>query len=342
MSEWVQDHFADSRWLLGLLVVPALLAAYVVLQRRRSAYAVRFTNLDLLADVVERSPRWRRHVPAAFFLAAVLALGVGLARPQGTVRVPRDEATVVLILDVSGSMRSDDVKPTRLQAAQASAQTLVKGLPPRVQVGVIAFSTTVRVLASPTTDRDAVDNAIEGLQAQGGTAMGDALLTAVGLVRPEAQAATDERGPVDGGAVNADPKKRIPATVLLLSDGANTVGQAQPLDAADIANQLDVPVYTVALGTAGGEALVPDPRGQMHLQKVPPDPDTLRAIAERTKAQFFEAPSASQLDAVYKDLGRKVGYRNERRDATHVPLAIGLGLLLVSAVMSLAWSQRLP
>jgi Ca-activated chloride channel family protein len=336
------DHFADPRLLWTLLVVPAVIAAYVFVQRRRPGYAVRFTNLDLLASVVERSPTWKRHIPPALFLAALAVLGVGLARPQGTVRVPRDEATVVLIIDVSGSMRADDVKPTRLQAAQSSAKTLVDSLPPRVQVGLIAFSTTVRVLASPTTDRRQVTLAIESLQAGGGTAMGDALLTGVGLVRPEAQATATPQAPVDGGAVNADPSKRIPATVLLLSDGANTVGQAQPLDAADISAQLDLPIYTVALGTQEGQALIPDGRGGQRLQRVPPDPDTLRAVAERTHAKFFSAPSASQLNEVYKDLGRKVGFRSERRDATHIPLAAGFVLMLLAGGLSLAWSQKLP
>jgi Ca-activated chloride channel family protein len=134
----------------------------------------------------------------------------------------------------------------------------------------------------------------------------------------------------------------VPATVLLLSDGANSLGQTQPLDAADIAAQLEVPVYTVALGTPDGEAVITDQRGQQQVIPVPPDPDTLRSIAERTKASFFDAPSAAQLDAVYQDLGRKVGYRSERRDATHIPLAAGVLLLLVSAGLSLAWSQRLP
>ena len=338
----LSDHFADPRLLWALLLVPAGLVAYVLLQRRRSGYAVRFTNLDLLASVVERSPGWRRHVPPALFLAAVAALGLGLARPQGTVRVPRDEATLVLILDVSGSMRSDDVKPTRLQAAQAAAKTLVEGLPPRIQVALIAFSSTVRVLASPTTDRQQVILGIESLQPNGGTAMGDALLTGVGLVRPEAQATVAKQAPVDGGAVNVDPTKRIPATILLMSDGANTVGQTQPLDAADISAQLDLPINTVALGTQEGQALIPDGRGGQRLQSVPPDPDTLKAIAARTKARFFAAPSASDLNAAYTDLGRKVGFRDERRDATHIPLAIGFVLLLACGGLSLAWSQKLP
>ena len=130
--------------------------------------------------------------------------------------------------------------------------------------------------------------------------------------------------------------------MLLLSDGANTVGQTQPLDAADIAASLEVPVYTVALGTQEGQALIPDGRGGQRLQRVPPDPDTLQAVAQRTGAKSFTAPTAKDLKQVYDDIGRKVGFRDERRDATHVPLAAGLALLVVSAGLSLLWSQKLP
>jgi Ca-activated chloride channel family protein len=339
----LSDRFGDARLLWALLVVPALLAAYVLVQRRRPRDVVRFTNLELLESVVERAPRWRRHVPAALFLAAVLAFTLGLARPQATLKVPREEATVVLVIDVSGSMKADDVKPTRLQAAKDSAEAFVRSLPPSLRVGVVAFSTTVRVLASPTADRDQVKVAIDSLQPGGGTAMGDAILAAVGLVRPQAQAAAQGQAPAnDGGATNLDPKKLVPATVLLLSDGANTVGEAQPLDAADIAKSLGVPVFTVALGTQGGEALIPDGRGGQRLQPVPPDPETLKAVAERTDAASFDAPSAGALKQIYKDLGSKVGYRDERKDATHIPLAIGLVLLLGAAGLSLLWQQRLP
>ena len=337
------ERFGDIRFLWLLLLVPAALTAYVLLQRRRPKDVVRFTNLDLLETVVERSPRWRRHVPAALFLVAMSALLVGLARPQATLRVPREEATIVLVIDVSGSMKADDVKPDRLGAAQESAREFIAALPPRMRVGLIAFSSTVRVLASPTQDREQVRLAIDSLAANGGTAMGDALITGVGLVRPEALAATSgDAPPIDGGGTNTDPAARVPASVLLISDGANTVGQVQPLDAADVANQLQVPIYTVALGTASGQALIPDGRGGNRLQTVPPDPETLQAVAERTGAQFYDAPSASELGRVYDDIGSKVGYREERKDATHWPLGIGVAFLVLAAGLSLAWQQKLP
>ena len=338
------ESFGDVRFLWLLVLVPAFLAAYVLLQRRRPKDVVRFTNLALLESVVERSPRWRRHVPAAVFLLAMTALLGGLARPQATIEVPREEATIVLILDVSGSMRADDVQPDRITAAQASARSFVDGLPLKFRVGLIAFSSNVRVLAPPTQDREQVLTAIDTLSAAGGTAMGDALINGVGLVRPEALAASEdgEVPPMDGGAINPDPKARVPASVLLISDGANTVGQTQPLDAADIANQLQVPVYTVALGTATGQALIPDGRGGSRLQAVPPDPETLQAVAERTGGQFYDAPSADELEKVYDDIGSKIGFRKERKDATHWPLGVGVGLLVIAAGLSLAWQQKLP
>ncbi len=338
------ESFGDARFLWLLVLVPAFLAAYVLLQRRRPKDVVRFTNLALLESVVERSPRWRRHVPAAVFLLAMTALLGGLARPQANINVPREEATIVLILDVSGSMKADDVQPDRITAAQESARSFVDGLPPKFRVGLIAFSSTVRVLAPPTQDRGQVRTAIDTLSAGGGTAMGDALINGVGLVRPEALAASEDGGipPLDGGAINPDPNARVPASVLLISDGANTVGQTQPLDAADIANELQVPIYTVALGTATGQALIPDGRGGSRLQTVPPDPETLQAVAERTGGQFYDAPSAGQLEKVYDDIGSKIGFRKERKDATHWPLGVGVALLVVAAGLSLAWQQKLP
>ncbi len=339
------ERFGDARFLWLLLLVPAGLVAYILLQRRRPKDVVRFTNLALLESVVERGPRWRRHVPAAVFLVAMSALLVGLARPQATIQVPREEATIVLVIDVSGSMKADDVRPDRITAAQESARTFIKALPAKFRVGLIAFSNTVRVLAPPTQDRAQVRLGIDSLAASGGTAMGDALINGVGLVRPEALAAAAQGGQVpsmDGGAINPNPATRIPASVLLISDGANTAGQTQPLDAADVAKQLQVPIYTVALGTPTGQALIPDGKGGTRLQTVPPDPETLQAVAERSGGNFYDAPSAGQLKKVYADIGSKVGFRAERKDATHWPLGVGVAFLVVSAGLSLAWQQKLP
>lgn len=340
----MMKDFAAPAYLWALLLVPVLVGAYLLIQRRRQRYAVRFTNLDLLASVAPSRPGWRRHLPAAVWLLAIAALVVGLARPQASMRVPKDQATVVLVIDVSGSMRSQDVDPTRLGAAQEAATIFVKEVPARFQVGLVAFSSNVRVLASPTEDRQAVRDGLASLTPNGGTALGDAILAAVTLVRPEVTATGDAPGTTTTtpATPSTPAPARRPASILLLSDGAQTVGQNQPLDAADVAKQVGVPVYTVALGTEDGTADIPDNRGRSSSVRVPPDPATLRAVAERTDAKFFAAPTRSQLTSVYKDLGSKIGYTTQRRDATPWLAAVALALLLVGGAMSLLWFNRFP
>jgi Ca-activated chloride channel family protein len=170
--------------LWALLLVPVALAAYVFAQRRRAGYAVRFTNLDLLANVVTRSPGWRRHLPPAFYLLALTALLVSMARPQAITLVPKEQATVMLVMDVSGSMNATDVQPTRMVAAQQSATTFVEELPKKLRVGVVSFASTAQTLTRPTTDRLAVYEAIATLHAEGATAMGDGIERALDVKRP--------------------------------------------------------------------------------------------------------------------------------------------------------------
>ena len=167
--------------LLGLLLVPVLLGLYVWAQRRRSRYAVRFTNLDLLANLAPRRPAWRRHVPPVFYLAAVAALVLGLARPTMVVAVPREDATVLLAMDVSGSMKATDVTPTRLDAAREAARAFIDQLPDGIRVGIVAFASRPVTLVAPTDDRAQLDEAIDGLRALDGTAMGDALMQVLDL-----------------------------------------------------------------------------------------------------------------------------------------------------------------
>lgn len=261
-----------------------------------------------------------RHVVLLLLLLLVLLalgfllVGVGLA----TRRVPRAAATIVLVIDVSGSMKADDVVPGRMTAAKRAAGDFVSALPPKLRVGVVGFSSVPRLLEGPTGDRRAVLAAIDSLVAEGGTAMGDAI--ALGI-----EAATAEG---DGS----------PATVLLLSDGVNTLGHMSPLDAAEEAGRLEVPVYTISFGTDEGHAMIPDGRGGSRRQNVPPDPVTLSNVAALTDGRFYRAPSAEELAEVYHDIGRRVGYRT---DATRWPLAVGAGLLVLSAALSLLWRRQL-
>ena len=293
--------FADPILLLGLLLVPAAIVVYRLIQRRRSRYAVRFTNVDLLGNLVPRTPAWRRHVPPAFYLVAMAALVLALARPSMTVAIPRNEATIILTMDVSGSMMATDVDPTRLSAAQQAASDFIDQLPPTIKVGLVSFSTAPRVLVSPTTDRAQLHTAINDLRARGGTALGDAIATsleAAGLdpnavatnpaaptpsaaADPSASAAPSATPDPSGSAAPGAAEAPVIATVLL-SDGANSTGELEPLPAAELAAALNVPVYTIALGTADGVVTVPDELGQPHTVNVPPDTETLAAIAETT------------------------------------------------------------
>ena len=326
-----------------LLLVPVALAAYLLAQRRRSRYTVRFTNLDLLANVVSAKPGWRRHVPPAFYLLALAALLVSLARPQALALVPKEQATVILVMDVSGSMNATDVEPTRLLSSQRAATAFVEDLPEKFRVGIVSFASTAQTLTRPTTDRVAVYGAIDSLHAEGATAMGDGIERALDVKRPPTP-------PSSGSSARPSPSPpapqggadEAPLVVLLLSDGANTQGRTQPMEAAADAKELGVPVFTIALGTDRGMVDVPDETGNMRRIPVPPDTLTLQRIAETTGARFFAAPSNSDLKEVYRELGSKIGLVKEKQEITVVFAATGLLFLVAGAAMSLVWFSRFP
>jgi Ca-activated chloride channel family protein len=298
--------FLAPALLLGLLLVPLLAALYLWAQRRRSRYAVRFTNLDLLANIAPRRPGWRRHLPVALYLLAVATLAVGLARPTMVVPTPRDDATVILAIDVSGSMKADDVAPTRLAAARAAAQDFFDGLPASVRVGVVAFATRPVTLVTPTVDRAAVRSALDGLRPRDGTAMGDALMQVLDLAEAvqtgDGSASTAGTGDTVPGDKAAAGDSGPAVAAILLSDGANSAGVTTPLEAAQRAASLGVPIHTIALGTAAGKVEVTDENGMPVTLDVPPDTATLRQIAETTGGTAFDAPTADELKVVYDEL----------------------------------------
>ncbi len=344
--------FAEPFLLLGLLLVPLAIAGYLLVQRRRDRYAVRFTNVDLLSNLVPKTARWRRHVPPVFYLGAIAALVFALARPSMVVAVPREEATVILTMDVSGSMEATDVDPTRLAAAQKAADDFVDQLPAKFKVGVVAFSTSARVVAAPTTDRVAVHQAIDGLKAGGGTALGDAIALSLetagvgstvsgagsvgSLPVPQASAA-----PSASGGTGASDGQPLVATVLL-SDGKNSTGNVEPDAAAQQAAAAGVPIYTISLGTADGEVTVPDQNGQMHTLQVPPDSQTLTSIAQTTGGKSFEAPTSQDLAQIYENLGSKVGYTQQEQEVTQWFAAAGLLFVLAGAGLAALWFNRFP
>ena len=322
--------FLAPQHLWSLLAVAALATAYVVLQRRRRHYAVRFTNVELLRSVAPKRPGWRRHVPAAAVALACTALIGALARPVREERVPRDEAVIALVVDVSASMTATDVEPSRLEAAVVAAKDFVADVPEGFHVGLVSYHQLVRVVAAPTTDHAAVIAGLDRLTPGPGTATGDGLLAALESVA----AALDDTTATDGSD-GSDGEDRAPAaTIVLLSDGMATVGTPVEAAAAAAAEQ-GVPVTTIAYGTEAGTVQV-----QGTDIPVPADPVSMSAIAERTGGSFFTAASSDELAEVYDDIQARVGYVVEEREILRSFLAAGLVLLLLAVAASMLWNGR--
>ena len=314
--------FAEPLVLLGLLALPLLVAMYLRNERRRRIAASAFSAPAMLPSVAPERPRWRRHLP---MLAAGLALAVlilAAARPQRTVAVPVERASIVLATDVSGSMTATDVKPNRLVAVKRAARRFVKQVPARVKVGMLAFNHHPRLLQSPTTDRAAVNAAIDGLTPSGGTAVGDAIEAGTAAVR----------GPTR--------RRRTPAAIVLLSDGTSSRG-IDPVAAARAARRLRIPVYTVTRGTDGGTITVPRAGGGVDVKPVPPDPVSLARVARASGGEAFTAETASGLSNVYERLGSQLAHRDERRQVTSAFAGGGALLLLGAVAMSLRWFGRI-
>jgi Ca-activated chloride channel family protein len=328
--------FEAPALLLGLLLVPLAGVGYWLLQRRRAAYAVRYTNLEVLASVAGGRSSWKRHLPAALMLLSLAALCVAFARPTVTEKTPDERASVVLVVDVSGSMRATDVKPTRLAAAKRAMRSFLDRAPETLRVGVVAFSDEAQVVVSPTADRESLVQGIELLGPGFGTALGDALARAVDLART----ATGETGATTPSPVK-DEEGRALASILLLSDGAQTRGLLSPGQGAQRAQTAGIPVFTIALGTESG-TIRAGPPGQEQLIPVPPDRETLAAIAEYTGAQAFDAESADALDKVYAGLGSRVGRENRPREVTAMFVAAAALLLAGGAGLALLSAPRLP
>ena len=307
--------------LVALLAIPAVAAVLALARRRRRRYAVRFPATAVFARVAGSKPKWRRIVPPTLLAAAAAACAVALAKPQATVAVPVEKASVVLVTDESGSMAATDVDPSRLQAAQSAARAFLGKVPDSLLVGFVGFSSQTNTVVEPTLDRDDVKTALASLRADGGTATGDALTAA--LDRLEARRGKDG--------------KRAPAAVILLSDGARTAG-SDPLAAAQRAKQLGIPVSTVALGTAEGTVVAPNGEAI----PVAPDPETLRRISSITGGTFTAADDAGALEGVYKKLGSKVGVKHVKREISSSFAAAGLVLLLAGLGTGLRWRARLP
>jgi len=310
--------------LVALILVPALLVAYIVRERRRTAFAAGFTNPALLPNVVDRKPGLRRHIPLILLLLGFTAIVLGVARPHATVSVKREEATVVLAVDVSRSMKAEDVQPTRLGAAQDAAKAFIDEVPEKFRIGVVSFATRAVVGLPPTEDRQLVEAAVDALAPGEGTAIGDAVALSTQVGR--AQRAEDGTLP--------------PRSVLLISDGARDGGALDPLAAAQRAKELKVPVYTVLVGTQAGVVEETMPGGLRQIIRVPPSPETLQQIAQVSGGEFFAATDAEGLKRVYEELGSRLGSRDELREVGDYFAGGAAALLIAGGALSALWFRR--
>jgi Ca-activated chloride channel homolog len=327
-----------------ILVAPLLLGAYVIFQRRRHRYALRYANLSLVREALGRGPGVRRHVPAALFLLAIAALAFASARPTATVDVPRAEGTVVLAIDVSGSMLADDLKPTRLDAAKAAARQFVEQQGPDVQIGVVSLSSSAALVQAPTTDRDAVISAIGRLRPQSATAIGlgilaglDAIFEDPEVTPPSVDALQQLRSGVVPTPGPFQPVLNDPATIVLLSDGQNNV-PPPPLAIINAAISRGIRIYTVGIGTTAGTTV--HIRGQTLHETL--DETTLKQIAQLTDAQYFNAASASHLAAIMRNLKTQLVLVREKTEVTAVFTALAALLAATAGALSLLWFNRLP
>jgi Ca-activated chloride channel homolog len=315
--------FQAPLWLLALLGVAALVGYYVLVQRRRKAYAARFTNVALLGSIMPKRPGWRRHVAFGVLALGLAALVVSLAVPSTVVRVPREKATVVMAVDVSLSMQATDIEPDRFRAMQTAAKEFVDVLPERINLGLVSFAGTATTVVPPTTDRLQVSNAIDNLDLAESTAIGEAIFTSLTAVE-NFQSTVETRG-----------EEPPPARIVLLSDGTNTVGR-ENTQAIDAARAAGVPVSTIAFGTDYGTL---DLEGE--IVPVPVDRAALEKIADETGGSYSEAVSAAELEQVYADLGSQIGYTDEPKDISAWFVRAGVVVALLGVVLSLLWTNRL-
>jgi Ca-activated chloride channel homolog len=315
--------FGSPLGLLALLAIPVALLLLYAARQRRTTYAVRFPAAGTLALAAGAVSPWRKYLPTALALAAIAALALALAKPERTVAVPVEGASVVLVTDHSGSMSATDVEPDRLSAAEAAAETFLDKLPAKTRVGIVAYSDGPDGTLAPTTDRDRVRQTIESQSASGATATGEALQVAIDTLAPNGRKAS-----------------RPASAIVLLSDGKTTTGR-DPIEVARVAKRLGVPIYTVALGTE--DATIPNPVSPLSPPiAVPPDPETLKEIADVSGGRAFTSDDAGQLRSIYSSLGSRLATKHEQREITAGFAGAGLLLLVAAGMLTLPRVGRLP
>lgn len=356
--------WTEALWLL--LLVPLLVAGYMWLLRRRKKSAIRYANLAIVKQAMGPAAGWRRHVPPALLLAAITVLILAVARPAAIITLPSNHATVILAMDVSGSMRAPDIQPSRIEASQKAAKQFIADLPADVEIGIVAFASTALLVQVPTIDRSALDAAIDRFQLRRGTAIGDGVLVSLGTIFPDQkfdvspgsrQSGSDLGGmggfgglsgyqsrSLDDHSTQQPSDQHIPvqpgsytnAVIVLLTDGQATTG-VDPLQAGQTAADYGVRVFTVGFGSPEGATV--DFGG--FTMRAQPDLDTLKKIADTTNAQFFDAQSADDLTQVYKSLSAKLTSERKLTEISFIFAGIGALLAMAAAGLSLLWFGRI-
>jgi Ca-activated chloride channel family protein len=337
-------------WLFALL--PLLIGLYVWLLRRKSRFAVRYANLGMIKEAMGVGSKYRRHVPPALFLLALVLLIFAMARPSATIVLPSQKQTIVLALDASGSMRAKDVLPSRLEAAQAAAKQFVADLPAKAQVGIVTFAGTATLVQTPTNDREAVYAAIDRMQLQRATATGSGLIVSLATLFPDAgfdvsTAIFGRDAPRNApiGEGRKDPKKDfkpVPpgsynsAVVILLTDGQRTTGP-DPIEIAKLAADRGVRVYTVGFGTTSGEII----GFEGWSFRVRLDEETLKTIATMTQGEYFHAGSAADLKKVYETLNSRLSFEKKETEVTALFSAAAALFTLFAGLLSILWFNRI-
>ncbi|MDQ4011319.1 MAG: VWA domain-containing protein [Actinomycetota bacterium] len=322
--------FTSPFWLLLLVVIAALAAGYVWMQRRRRRQVLRFANLAMLERVAPKRQGWQRHLPLTLLLTALVLFTVALAGPTAEQKVPRNRATVMLVIDVSLSMRATDIEPSRLAAAQREAKRFAHELTPGVNLGLVSFAGSPTVLVSPTTERISVVRAIDNLKLAEATGTGEAIFAALSSIEAFGAVVSDAQGPP-------------PARIVLLTDGKQTVPTPDGDDprggftAGRAAAAAKIPISAISFGTAYGQV---DINGER--QPVPADDESIRRIAELSGGQFYDAGTAGQLSDVVNTLGEQIGYETKRAEASKAWLIAGTLVAMLAAASALAIGQRLP
>ncbi|HEY3337246.1 MAG TPA: VWA domain-containing protein [Propionicimonas sp.] len=317
--DWLTFLNPERLWVL--LIVPLLIAGYIILVMMKKKTGMRFTNTAILSQVVPKQSQWRRHLAVALSIAALVALSLAWARPNGVEMQPRERATVVLVLDTSLSMQATDVKPTRLDAAKEAALTFIKALPAQYNLAVVSLSGNPSVRLPPTTDRVQAQQAIRSLKLQESTAVGESLYTALSALQM---------------APKGTDSSPAPGAIVLLSDGQNTAGRS-PAQGANEAKKQNVPVYTIAYGTENGYVDLDGKR-----ERVPPDKALLAGISAATGGQTYTAENLDQLDRVYNNIRSEVGQTPVKKETTALWAGYGLAFAVVAALAAVSLGARWP